>query len=63
MKVICARCGKLLGYKCPFCGAYVQWKDINCPHCGNDMKYKHRAGPEALPRAAAELRRKRTPRG
>ena len=50
-------------YKCPICGAFVQWKDVNCPHCGNDMKYKHRAGPEALPRAAAELRKKRTPRG
>ena len=50
-------------YKCPFCGRFVQWKDINCPYCGNDMNYKHRAGPEALPRAAADLRRKRTPRG
>jgi hypothetical protein len=48
-------------YKCPFCGRRVQWKDINCPHCGNDMKLRHRAGPEALPRAAADLRRKRTP--
>ncbi|MGO9450105.1 MAG: hypothetical protein ACLQDV_03505 [Candidatus Binataceae bacterium] len=48
-------------YKCPFCGRFVQWKDVNCPHCGNDMKLRHRAGPEALPRAAADLRpRKRT---
>lgn len=50
-------------YKCPFCGRAVQWKDENCPHCGNDMKMRHRAGPEPVPRAAAELRRKRTPRG
>jgi DNA-directed RNA polymerase subunit RPC12/RpoP len=43
-------------YRCPFCGRFVQYNDVNCPHCGNDMQYKHRAGPEALPRAAADLR-------
>ncbi len=47
-------------YKCPFCGRFVRWKDVNCPHCGNDMNYRHRAGPEPVPRAAADLRRKRT---
>jgi len=47
-------------YKCPYCGRFVQWKDVNCPHCGNDMKYRHRAGPEPVPRAAADLRRKRS---
>jgi DNA-directed RNA polymerase subunit RPC12/RpoP len=46
-------------YKCPYCGKFVQWKDINCPHCGNDMQFKHRAGPERPPRAASDLRRKR----
>jgi hypothetical protein len=40
----------------------VQWKDVNCPHCGNDMKLRHRAGPEALPRPAADLRRRPPPR-
>ncbi|HUY27136.1 MAG TPA: zinc ribbon domain-containing protein [Candidatus Binataceae bacterium] len=44
-------------YRCPLCGQFVQWKDVNCPHCGNDMNYRHRAGPDALPRAAADLRR------
>ncbi|MGA7871797.1 MAG: zinc ribbon domain-containing protein [Candidatus Binatus sp.] len=43
-------------YKCPYCGRIVKYDDVNCPHCGNDMKYRHRAGPEALPRAAADLR-------
>jgi predicted RNA-binding Zn-ribbon protein involved in translation (DUF1610 family) len=42
-------------YKCPFCGRIVRYSDINCPHCGNDMKFRHRAGPEAIPRAAANL--------
>jgi hypothetical protein len=27
-----------------------------CPYCGNDMNYRHRAGPEKPPRAAADLR-------
>jgi primosomal protein N' len=43
-------------YKCPFCGRVVKYNDVNCPHCGNDMKFRHRAGPEAVPRAAADLR-------
>jgi hypothetical protein len=49
-------------YKCPFCGRIVRYADINCPHCGNDMKFRHRAGPDAIPRAAANLRptRRRT---
>jgi DNA-directed RNA polymerase subunit RPC12/RpoP len=46
-------------YRCPFCGRYVKYNDVNCPHCGNDMMYKHRAGPEPVPRAAADLRRTR----
>jgi predicted RNA-binding Zn-ribbon protein involved in translation (DUF1610 family) len=29
-------------YRCPICGQFVQWKDITCPHCGNDMEYRHR---------------------
>jgi predicted RNA-binding Zn-ribbon protein involved in translation (DUF1610 family) len=44
-------------YRCPLCGEFVQWKDITCPHCGNDMNYRHREGPDALPRAAADLHR------
>jgi DNA-directed RNA polymerase subunit RPC12/RpoP len=44
-------------YKCPFCGRNVKWNDVNCPYCGNDMQFKHRAGPEAIPRAAAQLKR------
>ena len=48
-------------YKCPFCGRIVRYSDVNCPHCGNDMKFRHRAGPEALPRAAANLRQSRRP--
>ncbi|MDB5108067.1 MAG: zinc-ribbon domain [Candidatus Binatus sp.] len=49
-------------YKCPFCGRIVNYKDINCPHCGNDMQFKHRAGPEPPPRAASGMRppRRRT---
>jgi DNA-directed RNA polymerase subunit RPC12/RpoP len=47
-------------YRCPFCGRFVQYNDVNCPHCGNDMEFKHRAGPEALPRAASDLRRRPT---
>jgi predicted RNA-binding Zn-ribbon protein involved in translation (DUF1610 family) len=43
-------------YKCPYCGRIVKYDDVNCPHCGNDMKFRHRAGPEAVPRAAADLR-------
>ncbi|HEY9158631.1 zinc ribbon domain-containing protein [Candidatus Binatus sp.] len=43
-------------YKCPYCGRVVRYDDVNCSHCGNDMKYRHRAGPEAVPRAAADLR-------
>jgi endogenous inhibitor of DNA gyrase (YacG/DUF329 family) len=30
-------------YRCPYCGRRVRWKDINCPHCGDDMKFRHRA--------------------
>jgi hypothetical protein len=30
---------------CPLCGRRVKWDDINCPHCGEDMKLRHRAGP------------------
>jgi predicted amidophosphoribosyltransferase len=39
-------------YKCPNCGRPVRWKDVNCPHCGEDMKLQHRAGPgqNELPR-------------
>jgi hypothetical protein len=44
-------------YRCPFCGRIVKWKDIVCPHCGGDMKFRHRAGRETLPKAAAGLRR------
>jgi endogenous inhibitor of DNA gyrase (YacG/DUF329 family) len=44
-------------YKCPYCGRNVKWEDVNCPYCGNDMQFRHRAGPEALPRAAADLQR------
>jgi DNA-directed RNA polymerase subunit RPC12/RpoP len=29
-------------YRCPFCGRFVKWKDIKCPHCGNDMEFRHR---------------------
>jgi DNA-directed RNA polymerase subunit RPC12/RpoP len=49
-------------YKCPYCGRIVRYSDVNCPYCGNDMKFRHRAGPEAIPRAAANLRptRRRT---
>ncbi|MGB3551528.1 MAG: hypothetical protein WA993_12600 [Candidatus Binatus sp.] len=51
-------------YKCPLCGRVVRYDDLNCPHCGNDMKYRHRAGPEPVPRAAADLRpAKRRPSG
>lgn len=46
-------------YRCPFCGRPVKWQDINCPHCGNDMNYRHREGPEALPRAAERLQKPR----
>jgi hypothetical protein len=28
--------------QCPFCGRRVTWDDINCPHCGDDMKLRHR---------------------
>jgi predicted RNA-binding Zn-ribbon protein involved in translation (DUF1610 family) len=31
-------------YRCPFCGRIVRWKDVNCPHCGEDMKMRHREG-------------------
>jgi hypothetical protein len=24
-------------------------KDVNCPHCGEDMKFQHRTGPCTLP--------------
>ena len=50
-------------YKCPFCGRNVNYSDVNCPYCGNDMQLKHRAGPEALPRAAAQLKRSRRESG
>jgi predicted amidophosphoribosyltransferase len=43
-------------YRCPFCGRFVRWKDVVCPHCGSDMKFRHRAGRDALPKAAAALR-------
>jgi DNA-directed RNA polymerase subunit RPC12/RpoP len=46
-------------YKCPFCGRIVKYEDVNCPYCGNDMGLKHRAGPEAIPKAAADLQRTR----
>lgn len=32
-------------YKCPQCGRVVRWDDVNCPHCGSDMKAQHRVGP------------------
>ena len=44
-------------YKCPSCGRPVRWKDINCPHCGVDMNYKHRTGPgTAPPRRVSHLK-------
>jgi DNA-directed RNA polymerase subunit RPC12/RpoP len=51
-------------YKCPYCGRIVRYQDVNCPHCGNDMQMKHRAGPEIAPRAARNLgpSRRRTSR-
>ncbi|HYB90868.1 MAG TPA: zinc ribbon domain-containing protein [Candidatus Binataceae bacterium] len=52
-------------YRCPSCGRIVRWQDINCPHCGADMKGRHRAGPEMLARLGAESRagRRSEPRG
>ena len=47
-------------YRCPFCGRIVRWEDINCPHCGDDMKFRHRAGPEGA-RLGAESRAARRP--
>jgi predicted amidophosphoribosyltransferase len=32
-------------YKCPLCGRIVRWSDEICPHCGDDMKFRHRIGP------------------
>lgn len=43
-------------YRCPFCMRIVKWKDIVCPHCGEDMKFHHRVGRDALPKAATGLR-------
>lgn len=43
-------------YKCPFCGRIVKYNDVNCPYCGNDMNFRHRAGPESVPAAATNLR-------
>jgi zinc-ribbon domain len=31
-------------YRCPYCGRIVRWADVNCPHCGDDMKMRHREG-------------------
>jgi hypothetical protein len=36
-------------YRCPVCARPVKWKDINCPHCGEDMKFQHRTGPNTQP--------------
>ncbi|MGB8685682.1 MAG: hypothetical protein WCD12_22570 [Candidatus Binatus sp.] len=34
-------------YMCPFCGRFVRYNDVNCPHCGNDMNFRHRSGPDS----------------
>jgi len=44
-------------YRCPYCTKIVRWNDVDCSHCGNDMKLRHRAGPESIPRAARNLKR------
>ena len=52
-------------YKCPFCGRYVQYNDVNCKHCGNDMQYKHREIDEPrmqVPLGGRKLRDDGTPR-
>jgi endogenous inhibitor of DNA gyrase (YacG/DUF329 family) len=54
-------------YRCPYCGRRVRWKDVNCPHCGEDMKMRHRAASDELPQAlrtptAAESLRPRSRR-
>src|SRR5271157_3938981 len=36
-------------YRCPVCARPVKWKDINCPHCGEDMKFQHHTGPNTQP--------------
>jgi hypothetical protein len=43
-------------YKCPFCARPVKWKDVNCPHCGDDMKFLHRAGPAQPPKRVSHLK-------
>ncbi len=48
-------------YKCPYCGRFVRWEDVNCPHCGSDMNFRHRVGPEPTPRIAAGFRPPKRP--
>lgn len=43
-------------YKCPYCARTVKWDDVNCPHCGEDMKFLHRAGPAKPPRRVSHLK-------
>ncbi|HXN85448.1 MAG TPA: hypothetical protein VN867_05220 [Candidatus Binataceae bacterium] len=43
-------------YKCPYCARTVKWTDVNCPHCGEDMKFLHRTGPPKPPRRVTHLK-------